>query len=174
MVGAGKPGRYDYKLHVMCDAYVGCDLEVDFHFNVDAPLPEDDDDVDKKVDDDDDLEDEEEEPGKWYFLYASSFGEFILTIFLLILLGIVVFDIMWSRGWWQKWIQPTLMRLQALWQTWAQPLVDRVSAVVAPYMPGQTFVGQALSSAYDSVGQFFSLWNATVPSTPVANMRTEL
>jgi len=65
---------------------------------------EDDDD-----DEDDEEEEEEEEPeGKWYYLGGNSVGELVLNIIALAIAGVMLFNFLYAKGWWQKFCQPLL------------------------------------------------------------------
>lgn len=58
-------------------------------------------------DEDDEEEEEEEEPeGKWYYLGGNSVGELILNIIALGIAGVMLFNFLYSRGLWQKYVQP--------------------------------------------------------------------
>ena len=52
---------------------------------------------------------EEEEPeGKWYYLGGNSVGELILNIIALGVAGVMLFNFLYAKGWWQKFCQPLL------------------------------------------------------------------
>merc|ERR1719408_1108559 len=60
-------------------------------------------------DEDEEEEEEEEEPeGKWYYLGGNSVGELILNIIALAVAGVMLFNFLYAKGWWQKFFQPVL------------------------------------------------------------------
>merc|ERR1719498_212252 len=59
-------------------------------------------------DEDDEEEDEEEPEGKWYYLGGNSVGELILNIIALAIAGVMLFNFLYAKGWWQKFCQPLL------------------------------------------------------------------
>merc|ERR1719440_1966389 len=60
-------------------------------------------------DEDDEEEEEEEEPeGKWYYLGGNSVGELILNIIALAIAGVMLFNFLYAKSWWQKFCQPLL------------------------------------------------------------------
>merc|ERR1712023_401122 len=58
--------------------------------------------------DEDEEEDEEEDEGKWYYLGGNSFGELVLNIIALAIAGVMLFNFLYAKGWWQKFCQPLL------------------------------------------------------------------
>ena len=67
-------------------------------------------------DDEEDEEDEEEPEGKWYYLGGNSVGELILNIIALAIAGVMLFNFLYSRGLWQKYVQPIVeWVLMILW-----------------------------------------------------------
>ena len=58
--------------------------------------------------DEEDEEDEEEPEGKWYYLGGNSVGELILNIIALGIAGVMLFNFLYAKGWWQKFFQPVL------------------------------------------------------------------
>merc|ERR1719387_545054 len=94
----------------MCSAYLGADKKtlmkktvtkrVQAETKTAAEIAEDE---------DDENEEEEEEPeGKWYYLGGNSFGELILNIIALVIAGVMLFNFLYAKGWWQKFCQPLL------------------------------------------------------------------
>merc|ERR1712224_885479 len=73
-------------------------------------------------------EEEEEEEGKWYYLGGSNFGEFILNIIALLVAGVMLFNFLYAKGWWQKFVQPALDWLCTL----LHPLFQALGMAVAP------------------------------------------
>ena len=87
----------------------------------------------------------------WYYLYNSTLTEAILTVILLFLLGVVVFDILHSRGDWQVYVQPVL---------------DRIWLRVEPFIPkGDNVLNQLLKSLYS----FFAAFAAQPDKAPVVH-----
>ena len=56
-------------------------------------------------DEDDDEEEEEEPEGKWYYMGGNSLGELILNIIALGVAGVMLFNFLYAKGWWQKFCQ---------------------------------------------------------------------
>ena len=102
-----------YDVHVLCSAYVGADKKVLVKKEIKKKVAEEE----KKktlaeVAEDEDEEEEEEmedEPeGKWYYLGGNSVGELILNIIALAIAGVMLFNFLYAKGWWQKFFQPVL------------------------------------------------------------------
>ena len=103
------PGKYKYLLFARCDSYLGCDRHIEFLLDVKPPekVRGNDDnendgektaELDYQIPDEDDYE---AEP-KWYYLWNSTFWEFLLTLFLLYFIYLVLV----STSFGKKWIQP--------------------------------------------------------------------
>ena len=107
---AQKEGTLQYDIHCMCSAYVGADKKKPFKKTVLKKREE----VAKTAaevaeDEDDEEEAEEEEPeGKWYYLGGNSVTELILNIIALAIAGVMLFNFLYAKGWWQKFCQPLL------------------------------------------------------------------
>jgi len=105
---APKEGVVQYEIHAMCSAYMGADKKVLMKKTISkkkeeeklsaAALAED-------ADEEDEEEDEEPE-GKWYYLGGNSFGELILNVIALAIAGVMLFNFLYARGLWQKYVQP--------------------------------------------------------------------
>ncbi len=132
------PGVYAYEVHVRCDSYVGCDVVKRITMKVD-PIPaeksessrvskanvevvdEDEEELGEgnpvDEEDDDDEEEEEEEvvelPGKWYYLGAPTFFEFVLNMVIISIFGYFIYNYLHSRGIWQKFVEPAWDKLWA-------------------------------------------------------------
>jgi hypothetical protein len=89
------------------------------------------DEADEADDEEEDLEDRfqyedeadqagpaEEVQVHWYYLWNSTFLEFVITIALLGLIGVVVVDILDKKGWWDPYVQPVLDRIAAIFKVW--------------------------------------------------------
>jgi len=127
---APKEGTVQYEIHCMCSAYVGADKKKLMKKTVQkkkeavvrtaAEVAEDE---------DDEEEQEEEEPeGKWYYLGGNSVGELILNIIALAIAGVMLFNFLYAKGWWQKFCQPLLdWMLKVSW-----PLLSFIGQYVHP------------------------------------------
>merc|ERR1719247_295869 len=107
---APKEGTVQYEIHALCSAYLGADKKVLMKKTIGKK-------VEKETktaaeiaeEDEDDEEEEEEEPeGKWYYLGGNSVGELILNIIALAIAGVMLFNFLYAKGWWQKFCQPLL------------------------------------------------------------------
>ena len=58
--------------------------------------------------DEENEEDEEEPEGKWYYLGGNSVGELILNVIALAIAGVMLFNFLYAKGWWQKFCQPLI------------------------------------------------------------------
>jgi translocation protein SEC63 len=110
---APKEGAVHYEIHCMCSAYMGADKKVLMKKTIAKKKEEEERSktaAEIAEDEDDDAEDEEEEEpeGKWYYLGGNSFGELILNVIALAIAGVMLFNFMYSRGWWQKFVEPVL------------------------------------------------------------------
>jgi len=109
---APKEGIVQYEIHCLCSAYIGADKKVLMKKTIgkkkeaDASLRT----AAEVAEDEDEEEDEEEEEpeGKWYYLGGNSFGELILNIIALGIAGVMLFNFLYAKGWWQKFCQPLL------------------------------------------------------------------
>jgi translocation protein SEC63 len=150
------PGRYAYELHVRSDAYVGCDVVKRITMQVDPVMPaggarrretaatskatveevgEDEEEGEEgEFEEEDDFDDEEEEeevvaaPGKWYYLGASSFLEFVLNMVLLSTMAYFAYNYLHNKGLWQRYFEPVLNRIWAR----AGPTVMAVHEATSP------------------------------------------
>ena len=107
---APKEGTVQYEIHCLCSAYLGADKKVLMKKTISKKVTE----VARTAaevaeDEDDEEEEEEEEPeGKWYYLGGNSVGELILNIIALGIAGVMLFNFLYAKGWWQKFCQPLL------------------------------------------------------------------
>ena len=53
--------------------------------------------------------------GKWYYLGGNSVGELILNIIALAIAGVMLFNFLYAKGWWQKFCQPLDWLLKISW-----------------------------------------------------------
>lgn len=73
-------------------------------------------------------EDKPEPPGKWYFLWCSSFGEMLLHIAIYGVALFLLYSFLHSRGYWQRFVQPVL---DIIWY-WIGPGATKLWSFVAP------------------------------------------
>jgi len=139
---------YKYKIFARCDSYRECDLEATFELDVLQPKPVDE----KKKEEEeglvDDPEDEEEKPSepKWYYMYCTSFWEMMGNIIVFIILMFVFVNFLQQRGYWQKYVQPSLNRAHGLWI----PIWKKVHPVISPvYDPVTKYTGMAYTYVSD-------------------------
>jgi translocation protein SEC63 len=134
---APKEGTVQYEIHCLCSAYLGADKKVLMKKTIgkkkEAEVRSA---AEVAEDEDDDEEEEEEEPeGKWYYLGGNSFGELILNIIALAIAGVMLFNFLYAKGWWQKFCQPLLdwvwklvkpfvMHLAPAWIWWTTNVYD--------------------------------------------------
>ncbi len=109
--------------------------------------------------DEEDEEDEEEEEGKWYYLGGNSVGELILNIIALGIAGVMLFNFLYARGWWQKFCQPLLDWLLDL--SW--PLLTLIGGKLHP---GWLWFS---SNVYDFRHVAFMFENMTAANDTLAN-----
>uniref|UniRef100_A0A7S4BDZ6 J domain-containing protein n=1 Tax=Chrysotila carterae TaxID=13221 RepID=A0A7S4BDZ6_CHRCT len=125
---APKEGVVNYEIHCLCSAYIGADKKVLMKKTIKKKRVEE---LKKTAaelaeDEDEEEEEEDEEPeGKWYYLGGNSFGELILNIIALGIAGVMLFNFLYARGLWQKYVQPLL--------EWSFILISPVLNVVTAY-----------------------------------------
>lgn len=135
-----EPTTMEFDLVALCDSYVGCDtvksFKVQVHDAEKRPLP--------KTSDEQKISalhqakgwfDEEDDPnyqGKWYYFGVATFQEFVINLFVLALLGVFIFNFLVSRGWWGRYIQPSVDTVAKLLQPLYEPVSPYVSPVVTP------------------------------------------
>jgi len=106
---APKEGTVQYEIHCLCSAYLGADKKVLMKKTIGKKREEEKKTAAEVAEDEDDEEEEEEEPeGKWYYMGGNSFGELILNIIALAVAGVMLFNFLYAKGWWQKFCQPLL------------------------------------------------------------------
>jgi len=155
-------GKYAYYLHLRNDSYIGCDTEAEFKLEVFKPKEG----VKKEKEDeglDDDPVDEpdtKEPEVKWYYLGASSFLEMILNVVVLIVLAFFFVNFLQTRGYWQKYVQPSLDRLHTLWM----PIWRKIHPVVG-------FIYDPLVSTISNFVSYLAE-KLTAPAPPVP-LKTE-
>mmetsp|Transcript_2806 Transcript_2806/g.9488 ORF Transcript_2806/g.9488 Transcript_2806/m.9488 type:complete len:645 (-) Transcript_2806:727-2661(-) len=105
---APREGVVHYEIHCVCSAYLGCDKKVLMKKSIVKRKEEETKSAAELAEDEDDEEEEEEEEpeGKWYYLGGNSVGELILNIIALGIAGVMLFNFLYSRGLWQKYVQP--------------------------------------------------------------------
>jgi hypothetical protein len=127
---APKEGTVQYEIHCMCSAYLGADRKKLVKKSIAkkreaekrsaAEVAEDE--------DEDEDEDEEEDEGKWYYLGGNSVGELVLNIIALAIAGVMLFNFLYAKGWWQKFCQPLLDWLLKI----ASPITSVLAGVFRP------------------------------------------
>ncbi len=142
----GIDGVYDYELHALCDSYVGCDKLVKFSIPVQKR---------KLISADDKSEAEnpvipkswlaqmmEDDPnyqGQWYYLGFATFWELVLNMVVLGLLCVFIFNFLFSRGYWQRYVQPSVDAskniLHPYWEI-VEPFVAPVSTPIIAAVQG--------------------------------------
>jgi len=143
-----EPCTMEFDLVALCDSYVGCDtvksFKVAVHKSEDRPAaPTSDEKRVSALDQAKGWFDEEDDPnyqGKWYYFGVATFQEFIINIFVLSLLGVFVFNFLVSRGWWGRYIQPSVDIVNKV----LQPVYQTVSPVISPVI---TPISTAVSAA---------------------------
>jgi len=125
---APKEGMYQYEVLVKNNAYIGSDKKFPFKIHIDKRPEEEVRALEAAAAEEDDEEEEEIDDGKWYYLGGNSFGEFILNLIALFIAGVMLFNFLYSKGWWQKFCQPLLDWLLKV----ASPLLNAIGAVVWP------------------------------------------
>jgi len=107
---APKEGTVQYEIHAMCSAYLGADKKVLMKKTIGKKVAAETRSAAEVAEDEDDEEEEEEEEpeGKWYYLGGNSVGELILNIIALAIAGVMLFNFLYAKGWWQKFCQPLL------------------------------------------------------------------
>lgn len=156
-------GYYDFELHAICDSYIGCDKMTTFKLLVQkAPTklikstPEESEEAGdekskkkKKNEPRGWFDDDENYEGKWYYFGLATFWELLLNLFVLGLLCVFIFNFMWSRGYWQRFVQPTVDTVQSfLMPVWliAEPYVGPiVTPVAAFYVAAMDWVTKKLT-----------------------------
>lgn len=129
---APKEGTYQYEVLVKNSAYVGADKKLPFKIQIDK-RPEEEAAADAAAaaaaeEEEDEEEEEEVDDGKWYYLGGNSFGEFILNLIALFIAGVMLFNFLYSKGWWQKFCQPLLDWVLKV----IAPLTNAVGSVIWP------------------------------------------
>jgi len=106
---APKEGTVQYEIHCLCSAYLGADKKVLLKKTIGKKEEAVEKTPAEVAEDEDDDEEEEEEPeGKWYYMGGNSVGELILNIIALAVAGVMMFNFLYAKGWWQKFCQPLL------------------------------------------------------------------
>eukprot|EP00316_Scyphosphaera_apsteinii_P011534 CAMPEP_0119309462 /NCGR_PEP_ID=MMETSP1333-20130426/15782_1 /TAXON_ID=418940 /ORGANISM="Scyphosphaera apsteinii, Strain RCC1455" /LENGTH=690 /DNA_ID=CAMNT_0007313449 /DNA_START=288 /DNA_END=2360 /DNA_ORIENTATION=+ len=118
---APKEGVVHYEIHAMCSAYLGADKKVLMKKTITKKKEEEVKTAAELAEDEDEEEEEEEEEpeGKWYYLGGNSIGELILNIIALGIAGVMLFNFLYARGLWQKYVQPP---------------VDWILKILAPFL----------------------------------------
>jgi len=153
--------KYSYEIFARCDSYYGCDLVETFKLDVLKPKPQEE----KKEEDEgleDDPEDEEEKPAeaKWYYMYCTSFLEMMGNIIVLIILLFVFVNFLQQRGYWQKYVQPSLDRMHGLWL----PIWKKLHPTIAPvYDPLTKLSRSALKYLSDYLNRPVNMTNFVPP-----------
>merc|ERR1719387_2179422 len=116
----------------MCSAYLGADKKTLMKKTVTKRVQAETKTAAEIAEDEDDEEEaEEEEPeGKWYYLGGNSVGELILNIIALAIAGVMLFNFLYAKGWWQK---------------FAEPLIQWVLKIAWPFL---SFIGVRLEPGW--------------------------
>jgi len=163
---APSEGTVQYEIHAICSAYLGADKKILMKKTINKKTEE----VAKSAaeiaeDEDDENEEEEEEPeGKWYYLGGNSVGELILNIIALGIAGVMLFNFLYAKGWWQKFFQPVLDWLLNI--SW--PLLSFVGGHIKPGT--DWFMG----NVYDFRHVAFMFENLTVANGSNASLSTKV
>jgi len=163
---APKEGTVQYEIHCLCSAYLGADKKVLMKKTINKKV----DNPEKKTaaeaaEDEDDEEEEEEEPeGKWYYMGGNSVGELILNIIALAVAGVMLFNFLYAKGWWQKFCQPLLDWLLNI--SW--PLLSFVGIRLEP---GWLWFS---TNVYDFKHISFMFENLTVANSSNASISTRV
>eukprot|EP00325_Prymnesiales_sp_UTEX-LB-985_P028619 CAMPEP_0174719936 /NCGR_PEP_ID=MMETSP1094-20130205/32377_1 /TAXON_ID=156173 /ORGANISM="Chrysochromulina brevifilum, Strain UTEX LB 985" /LENGTH=780 /DNA_ID=CAMNT_0015920341 /DNA_START=71 /DNA_END=2413 /DNA_ORIENTATION=- len=100
-----------FEIVCTCSTYLGADKKKSVKKAI-AKKKEDEAPSAAVVAEDEDAEEEEEEEeepeGKWYYLGGNSVGELILNIIALAIAGVMLFNFLYAKGWWQKFCEPLL------------------------------------------------------------------
>jgi len=155
-----------YEIHAMCSAYLGADKKALMKKTIAKKVTE----VPRTAaevaeDEDDEEEEEEEEPeGKWYYLGGNSVGELILNIIALAIAGVMLFNFLYAKGWWQKFCQPLLdWMLKISW-----PLLSVIGNFLLPAWQWWA------SNVYDFKHFEFLFENLTVANNTNASVSTRI
>jgi len=127
---APKEGTVQYEIHCMCSAYLGADKKALMKKTIGKKVVAETKSAAEVAEDEDEEEEEEdEEPeGKWYYLGGNSVGELILNIIALAIAGVMLFNFLYAKGWWQKFCQPLLdWLLKVCW-----PLLSFIGGYLHP------------------------------------------
>jgi len=113
---APKEGIVNYEIHCLCSAYLGADKKMLMKKTVHKKKEEEAKTAAEIAEDEDEEEEEEEEEpeGHWYYLGGNSVGELILNIIALAIAGVMLFNFLYARGLWQKYVDPILSWLNVL------------------------------------------------------------
>ena len=162
---APKEGTVQYEIHCLCSAYLGADKKVLMKKTIAKKEEREEKTLAEAAEDEDDEEEEEEEPeGKWYYMGGNSFGELILNIIALAVAGVMLFNFLYAKGWWQK---------------FCQPLLDWLLNISWPFL---SFVGIRLepgwlwfsTNVYDFHHIAFMFENLTAANTTNASISTKV
>ena len=116
---------------MLCSAYIGADKKILMKKEIkkkvtEAPKTAAEVAEDEDVEEEEEMEDEPE--GKWYYLGGNSVTELILNIIALAIAGVMLFNFLYAKGWWQKFCQPLLDWLtKIMW-----PLLVPVGNAIKP------------------------------------------
>lgn len=121
------PGKYQYSLWACCDSYLGCDKHAEFSLNVKPPemvetvASAHDNKAGFDCGNHDTTENDKYRCGepKWYYLWNSTFWEFLLTLFLLYFMYLVL-D---SSSFGKKWINPYM---EKFFNVFVYPITNEV------------------------------------------------
>ena len=163
---APKEGTVQYEIHAMCSAYLGADKKVLLKKTIGKKVVAEQRTAAEVAEDEDDEEEEEEEEeeGKWYYLGGNSVGELILNIIALAIAGVMLFNFLYAKGWWQKFCQPLLdWLLKVSW-----PLLSFIGGYLWPAWNWWA------TNVYDFHHFEFLFENLTVANTTNASVSTKI
>merc|ERR1711862_162381 len=120
---AGPPTTKNLGIRLMCDSYIGCDKVIEFKVVI-KKRPEE---VHEELvaEQEYNIPDENiwDNDGKWYYMYCDSFFEFICTLILLFLMGVVFLQSKFGRKYVQPWIDWGWSKVAPHWKAHVEPHV---------------------------------------------------
>jgi translocation protein SEC63 len=164
---APNEGTVQYEIHAICSAYLGADKKILMKKTISKKAAEEEKKTAAEIaeDEDEENEEDEEEPeGKWYYLGGNSVGELILNIIALGIAGVMLFNFLYAKGWWQKFFQPVL--------DWLLNISWPLLAMIGNFLnPGWLwFTG----NVYDFRHVAFMFENLTVANNSNASVSTKI
>jgi len=109
------------------------------------------------------LEGAQYDDGKWYYLGFGSFWELVLNAVVLLLLGVFLFNFLHSRGYWQKYITPSVQFVSG----YTAPVWAAAYPTLAPLVdPLAEYSGAAYNWAADMLHREPPEWVAARAAHP--------